>query len=513
MKKLTLLRLIPVALLGAQFMIDSYGAEVIQPENAVIRQTNKIFLGINHNELIGFGDSVVFQEFSSERLVYRFPGSPQCQEIINLVSLPEISRTLFSGTSDPHSMMISRIMNDFFRGNDRLKSRKTTEGVKNYDLPNEMIWCVSSKTDNQLIGAIFSEFISSYHAEKRAPEGELHEFYKNDMTNNTYVNVAYAVSPQHQRQGYATEMSLAVMGMFFQHSTADVIMHTSDENNIGSMKSADTCCFLSKGMADGEIFKILRKSSQLRLLEESKPSLTEALLQLESLVFDLIKENDITMNLLDTSNVNNRPGMAYCLGSSHSKLPQNLEELRNWCAKGYQLGENENFNSDTLTNPRKLLSTAHYSFRLFCYGIHNDYLPLIRYVLEYYNNIWERKDLSDELIFSLHDNSYTMITYLIKRDFISIFDYLIQNKDFRSYTFGSGIKNGMGNTPFHTLAKYGSLEMLQRFLREKELVNLCLNSENIAGENGMNPLQIAQSVERLVEIINVLSAVVPIAEK
>lgn len=507
MKKLKLLRLLPAVLLGALSVNYGYGAEVIQPDNAVTRQTNKIFHGIDYNELIGFGDSLQFKEFSSERLIFRMPDKEQCQKILDLISLPEVSRTFFSNVSDINPMKIARTMDSYFIGNDRLKSIKNSGGSKCYTLPDELIWCVISKANNQFIGTINIAFVSSYHADKCAPEGDLHNFYKKDIENNTYVNIAYAVSPQHQRQGYATEMSLAVVGMLFQQSSADVIMHNSDENNIGSIKSANTCCFLEKGMAHGEIFKILRKSSQLRLLEETIPLLTEEQLQLENLVFDLIKKNKITMNLLDRSNVHNRPGGAYCLGRMHSILPKNIEELRGWCANGYQLAEDEKFDLETLTNPRKLLSTAHYSFRLFCFGVHNECLPLIRYVLEYHNNIWDRKDLSEDLSFSLLNNSYTMITYLIKRDSIPIFDYLIQNKDFRAYTFEAGLKNGMGNTPFHTMAKYGSLEMIQRFIREKELLDICLNSVNISGEDGKSPLQLAQSLARPIEIIDVLSSV------
>lgn len=330
--------------------------------------------------------------------------------------------------------------------------------------------------------------------------------------------MAYAVHPDHQRKGYATEMSLALIEVLFSHSNAEVILHTSYSSNIGSGKSADICCFKEKGIKHGEVFRILRKSSQL--LPSMKNETTDVLtqpnteggLRLEKQVFDLIHSENISMNIFNRSDLDNGPSMPYCLGDPLSILPQNIEELRSWCAKGYQFKENESRRTNFLTHPDRQMSTEHYSFRLFCYGIHKGCLPLVQYVLTYHNNIWHRSELRNELSFSesfaFGSKIYTLITYLIVTDQTQIFDYLLTIKEFRDFSFGPGSKNGVGNTPFHTLAKYGSETMIERFLKEKDLVSLCLNPENIKGEGEMNPLQVAKKYERDNRIIGMLEGVV-----
>ncbi len=150
--------------------------------------------------------------------------------------------------------------------------------------------------------------------------------------------------------------------------------------------------------------------------------------------------------------------------------------------------------------------TDHYSFRLFCCGIQQGCLPLVQYVIHYHNNIWDRMNLADELTFFQDGHLYTLMTYLIMKDYVDIFDSLIQCKEFKDYAFGSVLKDLTGNTPLHTLAKQGSKEMIQRFLKEQDIVNVCLKSKNLWGENGMNPVQIALKEKQPQGIINILAA-------
>lgn len=178
---------------------------------------------------------------------------------------------------------------------------------------------------------------------------------------------------------------------------------------------------------------------------------------------------------------------------------------------------------------------------LFYNGIDLGVLPFVRYTLENHNSFWTRKDLRRELTFylsriavsvgnipimeknksynpnhldtqqrnSFENSSFTLITYLILKNEISLFDYMIQPPDVRNFSFGVGSKNGVGNTPFHTLGKYGSEAMIQRFLKEDDLVTLCLNVDNIQGEYGqgeenLNPVQLAQKFNRPQTVIDLL---------
>lgn len=497
MRKLLLRRVIPAMLLGVAPLGESYGMDPIDPPRAR-HQSNPIFLGSDNYSLLAFEAPGAFEQFSSERLTYRFPDLQAGVNLMNLALSPNISKMLFG--DDVSSNQMVSLMNGYLGCSSQL--RENFKGTKSYSIPKDLLWGVTLKENNELVGMVFAQFVSPHEASQIAPEGNLHKFYKDDIQKNAYVNIAYAVDPTHQRKGYATEMSVALMEVLFSHTNAEVILQKSIDSNIGSNKSAEICCFIHKGVSQGENFRILRKSSQLRLLEGSEnlqglgQPATEQGRLLEKTVFNLILENKIYVNLMDTSNLNNRPGHAYCIGRIVQKLPKDIEEMRSWCANGYQLGEDEKPRSEILTNPRYRLSTEHYSFRLFCYGIHNGCLPLVQYVLTNHNNIWDRKDLREELSFSMENTSFTLITYLIKRDYLDMFDYLIRNREFQDYSFGVGIKNGVGNTPFHTLAKYGSQAMIERFLKEHDLVNLCMNSDNLRGENKMDPLQLAESLGR-----------------
>lgn len=504
MRNSILKKAIPAVLMGAISVSNNHGMEIIQPTNGY--PGKKFLIHIDKGNFTGFGAPSLLKEFKSERLAYCLPDKQMKKDIIRLVSDEQISKTLFSTscTQTPEKIFSSRFWN-----NKTLSRINATGNSSSYSLPDGLLWGVTSTLNNQLVGFIEAEYITPRIAEKRAPEGDMHQFYVDDIKKNPYVNISYAVSPEHQRQGYATEMSLALIEILFQHTNTEVIVHISIEANVGSAKSANTCCFLEKGLVDGENFRILRKSSQLRLLDGSEQPKgisqlhTEKRQRLEILVFDLVKKNGIGINLLDTSNLNNGHSGPCCIGRDIKKLPQDIEELHNWCAKGYQFGENEKSLAHMLWgNSQNGSLTEQYSFQLFLHGIQYGGLPLIQYVLEYHNNFWDRKNLGRELQFSLENNCYTMITYLIKRNFLEIFDYVIKSEDFRDFTFGPGMKNAMGNTPFHTLAKYGSQEMIARFLEEKDLVDLCLNADNIKGEKGLNPLQIAESLEKPEEILN-----------
>lgn len=221
--------------------------------------------------------------------------------------------------------------------------------------------------------------------------------------------------------------------------------------------------------------------------------------QLEAEVFELVIKNNITVNILQNADREGKNGHGCCLGQTVSKLPKNKEELRQWCTQGYQYKENEGPDINSLFNPQALPS-GQYSFHLFRFGVHTGSLPVVQYILGYHNHFWSQADLSDKLSFSLGKDNFTFMTYLIKKDYVEIFDYLTRSQEFKDIAFGPKLKNAMGNTPLHTLAKYGSKAMIERFLKEQDLVDLCLKSENISGENGANPLQIAQRMSRPEEI-------------
>ncbi len=511
MRNTILKNAIPAVLMGAISVSNNHGMEVTKTSNDT--SGKKFLIHIDKGNFTGIGSPSPLKAFASARLTYCLPEKQMKKDIIHLVSNEQISKTLLSisCTLTPEKIFSLRFWN-----NKKLKEIIAIDSSSSYSLPDTLLWGVTSTINNQFVGFIEAEYITPRGADKRAPEGDMHQFYVDDIKKNPYVNISYAVSPEHQRQGYATEMSLALIEILFQHTNTEVAVHVSDKANIGSIRSANTCCFLDKGQIDGEDFRILRKSSQLRLLDgnQEPKAIAQPLFdeksQLETMVFDVVKKMGISINLLDTSNLNNGHGGPCCIGRDLKKLPQDIEELRNWCAKGYHLGENESSLARILGNSQNNSRTEQYSFQLFLYGIQHGSLPLIQYVLQYHNNFWDRKNLSRELQFSLEQTRYTMITYLIKGGFFEIFDYIIKSKEFRNFTFGSGMKNAMGNTPFHTLAKYGSPAMIERFLREKDLVDLCLNVDNIKGEKGMNPLQIAESLAKSEGILNLLrEAILP----
>lgn len=200
------------------------------------------------------------------------------------------------------------------------------------------------------------------------------------------------------------------------------------------------------------------------------------------------------------------------------KLPQNSEELTTWCSKGYPCVEGERLHDEHRTSNNLYtlwFTTEQYSFKLFCYGIHNGCAPLVSYIMGHHNNFWERKHLFQELFFSLKEEKrkqhegqkvdsyvYPLMDYFMKQDFVDIMDFAINNKELRKF-FGIGIGAGQF-TPFHSLAQYGSKAMIMRFLSEEKLVSLCLDPKNIKDRDGKYPTEIAIEGGRSQEIIDLL---------
>lgn len=223
-----------------------------------------------YNQFVGLVEPTLIQHFSSERLTYHHPNDNLMrQNIIDLVILPDVSKTLLTVNLD--SQMLASFMESYFRGNKKLEETVINQSTRNYVLPDQMVWSVYSKENNQFVGVIFSDTVSPWDAYQKAPRGELHDFYVEDIRKNTYINIAYAVNPTCQNRGYATEMTLALIEILFPYTTAEVIQHTSVDTNIASAYSATKCGFLMKGVVGDENFRILRKSSQERLIDKSDP--------------------------------------------------------------------------------------------------------------------------------------------------------------------------------------------------------------------------------------------------
>ena len=500
---------ISLALLSAVLNHLSQGMEV-QTSTPTIKEAHPscIFLGCESDTLILFGPLSHLIEFSSERLTYSLPKKERYNPIIAFVSRPEIAEKLYQEKDQPH---IERMIRYDFKKNDEITNIRELAYKKAYRLPSHITWEVVKTSTNEFVGILFAETLPQNYGKHVAPQGDLHDFYVSDIKKHTYINIAYAVDPQYQNQGFATEMSLGLIETFFQHTSAEVIVHCSFEGNIGSRRSADKCGFIIKGKNDQEDFRVLRKASQLSALK-GQPNLiireqlkVQDFDQLEDDVLTLITEHKIFMNILETdADKTNSEGQA----QSVEKCPKNRGELYRWCAEGYQYGQNEAPDPKFLTNPDWMVSTEHYSFRLFCFGVQGAFLPLIRYVMECHNNIWDRVDLEIELKFIIDYNTFNLMTYLIKADCINIFDYLVRYKEFKTFAFGTILKNYMGNTPLHTLEKYGSKSMIECFLAKSDLLDLCLQPDNIHGERGMTPLEISQKMQRSPEIIDLFKGIV-----
>ncbi len=232
---------------------------------------------------------------------------------------------------------------------------------------------------------------------------------------------------------------------------------------------------------------------------------------LEELVFELAIHNKIYMNLRimdpiqDDANDSDSGSEEPCFEGSYTvvnKLPKDIGELHNWCQNGYQLAEGEESVFECFTNQTCAMSTIDYSFRLFCFGIHNGYLPLVRYTLDQHNNFWNREKMSKQLRFDIGRENYSLSAFLILKDYGHILEFAIKNQKFCDFTFGTELKNGVGNTPLHSLAKWGKVAMIRRFLKEEKLVALCLLPENIKGDGGKDPAEIAAEIKQSPEIID-----------
>jgi hypothetical protein len=330
-----------------------------------------------------------------------------------------------------------------------------------------------------------------------APRGELHSMYKQEISNLPYLNILYAVHPDCQRNGYATEMTLGLIERFFKYSTAAVFVHCSLPDNIASAKSAGHCGFLEKGTNKYGVFRIIRKSTLQKLLGEELQSpviqepQTKEHQTLEKKVLEIVKDRKISVDLQEPRSL--------------KKRPKTVEELRTWCALGYQCQEYEK-GKKILMDQHPNVDTLHYSFHLFTYGIYKGLFPLVQYVLECHNNIWNRQNLKEELLFTHKTGNCTIITFLMKQDDTKLFSYLIKHPDFRSFCFETALLNDHGNTPYHTMAKYASRDFLKCFLEEKELVTICLDPSHIKGEDGMTPLELAKKSKRSQKIIDLIAS-------
>lgn len=464
----------------------------VEDEPMDMNTLNPLFLGATLCELVGVSSPSIFERFETERLSYRLVEKGDCAEILAFMSSPGISEKLYDTETDASQK--EEILNRFCNGTEQLREIFATKKV--FHLPRDMLWIASLKRTNQFIG-----FIGYTVAPMAlAPLGDLHYTYAMDMHRVPYIDINYAVEQESQRQGFATEMTTGLIPLFFQYTTAVAFIHCSHPDNTGSAMSATRCGFLEKGInGDGNTFRILRKSIVQAELHDDNPSIygpdIADGLALEQNVFQLIHDSKICINLLDTTEKEARawsPPYDY-VSPKVKKLPADIEEMRRWCAEGYHCAEFE--------EPEKL-NEVHYTLKLFMFGVQNNKVPLVRYILEYHNNIWDRLHLSDELMFEYTDKvSCTLVTYLIRKDYIELFDFLIQNKSFIKYCFQDNLKNGVGNTPYHTMAKYASYDLIKRFQQERELLELCLSPQNFNGEDCRSPLSLAKRMHRSPEII------------
>lgn len=212
--------------------------------------------------------SIVHME--SERLIYTLPATDPNKSIFNLINHPNVNIFFFSegpaSISEVEQVIHERLccnqsaISSIEKFTDKTTNRTTMEIAL-----SSLMWRVCKKADGAFVGMLFAD----YNLMSLPNAGDAAPFYKNDAEMNIYVNLAYAVDPIHQRQGYATEMSLAFIQTLFSSTSTDVVVHNANPSNIGSTKAAITCGFMEKGIinfynAEHEIFRILRKETLSR---------------------------------------------------------------------------------------------------------------------------------------------------------------------------------------------------------------------------------------------------------
>lgn len=188
---------------------------------------------------------------ASERLTYTLVKEEDIQEIHGLLCKEKVNAPLFRGvpkrsqTLKGFIQLSVRYNNDFICQSFRLDSKANTATAK-IPLPSRLMWRVGKREDNAMVGILLLDWCAK--AKGSFPSGEDQDkFYANDVKKNIYINMAYAVDPIHQRQGFATEMSVTVMKKFFNDTTANFFIHTCLPDNMGSAKSAEKCGFEKKG--------------------------------------------------------------------------------------------------------------------------------------------------------------------------------------------------------------------------------------------------------------------------
>lgn len=218
----------------------------------------------------------------------------------------------------------------------------------------------------------------------------------------------------------------------------------------------------------------------------------------EEIAFDLVLQHKIYM----TYQKRHLSGTeTYFLPKPKHKLPKGISDMHDWCQNGYQFPFTEEPHYQYLTNGSYRMSTADYSFRLFCFGIHNGILPLIRYTLDQHSNFWNQADIVKKLRFDFAKTNYSLTAFLILKNDVPAFEISISNQDFRNFAFGTALKNGMRNTPLHTLAKYGKEPMISWFLGKHDLLDICLHPDNLYGEDHLTPSQIAKRTDKPEDVI------------
>jgi hypothetical protein len=206
---------------------------------------------------------------------------------------------------------------------------------------------------------------------------------------------------------------------------------------------------------------------------------------LEELVYAISQHKSVTLVLKRIETLECYPSREKV--TYEYKLPNSLEMFRNWCSKGYEEGSEYGYESGYFTN---------YSPTLFKFGIENNYVPFVNFVLEQYPATVTKSSLTD-IDFEIEGAKSKLFTYVFRKNSVGLFDVLIRNEAIRDICFKDtdNFKNHLGNTPLHTVIKYGSPDMIKKFLGQTELMEICLAPENIKGAEGKNPLQFAEMRE------------------
>jgi RimJ/RimL family protein N-acetyltransferase len=89
------------------------------------------------------------------------------------------------------------------------------------------------KSNESLIGSC--GYVPCLNAFEQLPYFAALDTIENHVHNTTELGLFYAISPMHQRQGYASEAVQALVDYAFQHLNLKRIVATTDYDNIGSI--------------------------------------------------------------------------------------------------------------------------------------------------------------------------------------------------------------------------------------------------------------------------------------